>query len=186
MHNPYHDAFVTATTLSTDFGAFRSRSKLVKMYAWAIPTEEAIEAIHKLKMPIVEIGAGSGYWAYCMRQLGIDVVAYDAEPYQNRYINGNWSEVLVGDEKAIRQHYDRALLLVWPPYNTPMASDTLSNFKGSHVVYVGESAYGCTGDDKFHTLLEKEWDVVEEVDIPQWPGIHDYLTIYRRKQPLIV
>jgi hypothetical protein len=27
---------------------------------------------------------------------------------------------------------------------------------------------------------------VEEVDIPQWSGIHDYLTIYRRKQPLIV
>jgi hypothetical protein len=27
--------------------------------------------------PIVEMGAGTGYWARCLRERGIDAVAYD-------------------------------------------------------------------------------------------------------------
>ena len=40
---------------------------------------------------------------------------------------------------------------------------------------------GCTADDSFHQLLDDEWDEDQEVDLPQWDGIHDRLTVYRRR-----
>lgn len=42
---------------------WRARDVLVRDYAWAIPNHEAIEACAALS-PIVEVGAGSGYWAH--------------------------------------------------------------------------------------------------------------------------
>lgn len=71
--------------------------------------------------------------------------------------------------------------MVWPPYATSMAFDTLNNFKGNLLIYVGEGYGGCTGDDAFHEKLEEEWDLSEEVEIPQWAGINDSLQILCRK-----
>ncbi|EGZ05756.1 hypothetical protein PHYSODRAFT_532741 [Phytophthora sojae] len=45
-------------------------------YSWAIPDERALQII-KHYGPIVEMGAGSGYWARLLRLRGVDVVAYD-------------------------------------------------------------------------------------------------------------
>ena len=45
----------------------------------AIPSAAALKALAKLG-PIVEMGSGSGYWAAMLRERGVDVLAYDAEP----------------------------------------------------------------------------------------------------------
>ncbi|EEY66398.1 uncharacterized protein PITG_03967 [Phytophthora infestans T30-4] len=45
-------------------------------YSWAIPDERALQII-KHYGPIVEMGAGSGYWARLLQLRGVDVVAYD-------------------------------------------------------------------------------------------------------------
>jgi hypothetical protein len=45
-------------------------------FAWAIPDELAMKIISHYS-PIVEVGAGLGYWARCMRERGIEVTAYD-------------------------------------------------------------------------------------------------------------
>ena len=181
MNNLYLKEFELVHMNTRPYEAFKHRLTMVKRFSWAVPNEEAIEAIHKLRTPVVEVGAGGGYWAYCMRQLGIDVVAYDKQPYNNHYCSSQWSEVLEGDERSVRGHADRALLLVWPPYDTSMAFDTLSTFKGNLLIYVGEGYGGCTGDDAFHEKLEEEWDLSEEVEIPQWAGINDSLQILCRK-----
>jgi hypothetical protein len=47
------------------------RHALVDRYGWAIPTDEAIAALVELS-PLVEIGAGRGYWAHLLRQAGAD------------------------------------------------------------------------------------------------------------------
>ena len=80
-----------------------------------------------------------------------------------------------------RHFPERTLFLCWPPYRGAMASKSLEFYAGKTVIYVGEGHGGCTGDDKFHRMLECGWEEVEEVEIPQWDGIHDRMWVYRRR-----
>jgi len=48
-------------------------------YAWAVPCTEALTALRRLS-PLVEIGAGTGYWARLLAGHGADVAAYDLAP----------------------------------------------------------------------------------------------------------
>src|SRR3990167_7191971 len=55
------------------------RNALVDEYSWAIPNDAALRAIAECG-PVFEVGAGGGYWAYCLRALGVDVIATDPDP----------------------------------------------------------------------------------------------------------
>lgn len=175
-------------------------SEARQLYAYAVPNEAAVRRIANLG-PVVEVGAGLGYWARLLADAGCDVVATDvcgADPLES------WDQVTAGDlgfdpcffhpdaalyypvqrmdaEAAARTYSDRALLLVWPPYETPMASDALRAFEGATVVVVGEGRGGATGDDRFFDLLEEEFELVDVVGIPQWAGMNDDVHIYRRR-----
>lgn len=155
---------------------YRERRRLVQKYAWAIPDQEAIEVIASY-FPIVEIGAGTGYWAALIRQLGGEICCYDIKPPEQ-----NWFKVSVGYPEHIKDHSNSTLFLCWPPYAEPMATDCLKLYSGKILLYVGEGHWGCTGDDNFHELLEKEFEEIRCVEIPQWSGLHDYLWVYRRKE----
>jgi hypothetical protein len=48
-------------------------------FGYAVPTEEALAALAALS-PLLEIGAGVGYWAALLRGRGADVLATDAAP----------------------------------------------------------------------------------------------------------
>jgi hypothetical protein len=153
------------------------------MFSWAVPTIEALQAI-EAHGPIVEMGAGTGYWAKLLRLRGVDVLAYDKHPGQNEQASHIWTAVRVGTPSVLESEAvspGRNLLLCWPPYDEPMAYECLEHFQGERVFYVGESPGGCTGDEDFHEKLRRDFDVEKSIDLPQWPGIHDYLSVWRRK-----
>ena len=170
------------------------RKALVTKYAWAIPDDDALRIIASINQPIVEIGAGTGYWSRLLQDYGCDIIAYDTCPPKRHQVmigpvlTNQWGHqkqyihVRKGGPNVLSNHSDRALFLCWPPYNNNMASDCLSNWNGSHLIYVGEDD-GCTANDNFHQLLNDEFDLVYQYQIPQWPGIHDELFIYKRNQP---
>src|SRR3712207_5908989 len=58
------------------------RRQLTRTYAWAIPNQAAIDAIADLAegRGVMEVGAGTGYWAALLRQAGVDVIPTDAAP----------------------------------------------------------------------------------------------------------
>lgn len=164
--------------------AYRERPKYVDRYSWAVPNEDALNMLARYS-PLVEIGAGNGYWAHLLRERGVDIVAYDLLPPNegaNTFHSGArvWTEVLKGSHEKVRRHRDRTLFLCWPPYANPMARKALARFRGDTVIYVGEWM-ACTADDQFHELLEAKFEQVERVEIPSWPGIRDSLTVWRRK-----
>jgi SAM-dependent methyltransferase len=69
----------------------RGRDELAPLYAWAIPSPGSIAWIVDVLdgTPLLEVGAGRGYWAALLAQAGIDVVAFDHHPPQhggNRYV----------------------------------------------------------------------------------------------------
>ena len=55
------------------------RDWLARLYAFAVPNKAALDELATVS-PIVEVGAGTGYWASLLRSQGVDVVAYDSIP----------------------------------------------------------------------------------------------------------
>lgn len=163
---------------------YEARGPLVLKYSWAIPNDEAIEVVRRYS-PIVEVGAGTGYWASLIAAAGADIRAFDSSPPRfsknHFYHDTTWFHVERGHATVAARFPHRTLFLCWPPYDTGMAAATLRAYRGKHVIYIGESWGGCTGNDEFHDMLERDFWKVEHVDIPQWFGIRDFLGVYRRR-----
>jgi len=164
------------------------RDDLVSRYSWAVPTEEALRQIAELG-PIVEMGAGTGYWTCLLKRMGADVVAYDRAPPGslksliaacNPWHVGakQHARVLHGTPETLQNHADRALLLCWPPRG-PMARQCLKHWKGETLAYVGEFG-GFTADLKLQEAIRLRFNLVSTVQIPRWPGMNDMMTIWRR------
>lgn len=179
-------AFAKTTVLELDaVGA--SRHHLTSTFAWSIVSPGDVTwMVGQLDgRAVVEVGAGSGYWAWQLEQAGVDVAAYDPNPAaeDNPYCKaGPYTTVLLDDASAVKHHQDRALLMVWPPYGGEHARHALSVYEGDLLLYAGESWGGCTADDGFYELLDAEWDEVSVA--PQhvtWWGIHCQLAAYTRK-----
>lgn len=170
-----------------------ARHQLVRRFAWAVPSTEAIEAIAELGKPVLEIGAGLGYWGWLLQQLDVDVELYDREPEDETTWSSidiePWLPVREGTEDVLLERNgwpDHALLLCWPPYKSTMPERCLERFAGDTLIHVGEHG-GCTARDEFYEQLPVDadeprngWRLERGVAIPQWYGIHDLLTIYRR------
>lgn len=180
------------------------RSHLVRKYAFGVPDETALASIARYA-PIVEMGAGTGYWARCLRERGIDVVAYDelgeqwqawfrpsvlqdlgvsvrtlvSQPDPTRSDPVLWTEVLKGGPSVLAQHAERSLMLCWPDPWSGFDEAAILAHRGEHVVFVG--APGATGSDGFRRLIHREWQPVEEADVPRWFNSDDRLVVYQRR-----
>ena len=134
---------------------------LRRTYAWGVPSAHALQAIAEVSPHgVVEIGAGTGYWAHLLEQQGVSVRAYDSAPLQfDDHINGfhalanlgnalPFARVSDGGAEAAGWHPERTLLLCWPPRESDgsgtgdrdvamMASDALAHYNGNTVAYVG-------------------------------------------------
>lgn len=173
--------FGCMSSLAEDVARHTFRDELRKTFGWSIPTPQALNVVAR-HAPLLDLGAGGGYWTYLLRKRGVDVLAYDARPpdvRKNHWCRKAWTPVLHGRARKAKQFSERTLFLSWPPYSWPFAYNALSKYRGSTVIYVGEWR-GCTGDDAFHDLLDREWTEVERARIPQWSGLHDELSVHRR------
>jgi hypothetical protein len=165
---------------------WKAREKFTILYSWAIPNESALEAIAELNQPIIEIGAGTGYWASLLSQMGVDIICFDEKPPGENVNNSyrhkvTYHDVMEGGPDKVKEYSNRALFLCWAPYDTSMAYDCLNNYSGDTVIFIGEGIGGCTADDSFFEKVNAEFEENQRIRIPQWDGIHDRLTIYRRK-----
>ncbi|MBB5085064.1 hypothetical protein [Nonomuraea endophytica] len=155
-------------------------------YSYAIPSPTTIEWISSLSadLPIVELGAGRGYWAAQLSHAGIAVEAYDLEPpdkVKNVSFLGAagqvdvWHPVGPLEELATRSRSKSyVLFLCWPPgWGNTMASEALLSFEasgGERLIYIGEPKGGATGDDVFFDTLSERWrlDSVEPQFVSWW------------------
>jgi hypothetical protein len=198
--NEYLESFIELETKNR-YNLGPERDVLVAKYAWAIPNDQAIAELSRYS-PLIEIGAGLGFWAYLINQAGGDIVAYDNRPglawnlqynedasddekehkeYLLKLVQPkSWFNVKVGSFEKLKSHPKRTLFLCWPPYKERLALDCLNSYKGNNLIYVGEW-YGCTGCNEFHELLEESWDVIKEIYIPRFYGLNDAMYVLKRK-----
>jgi hypothetical protein len=175
--------------------AYTTRHELCHKYSFAIPNDEAIEKIASFGK-ILEIGAGTGYWASLISAAGAEVAAIDLAP-----VGGPWKNEWAFKEK----HYpveqgngwewvdaftpEYTLMMCWPPMDN-MAADCLNSTHGDRVIYIGEWN-GCTANDTFFSMVDggwyeddqslARWKIEEQIYLPHWPSVHDAMYILRRK-----
>ncbi|GAA3222712.1 hypothetical protein [Actinocorallia longicatena] len=156
-----------------------AQMQLQGVYAHAIPAPQTIEWISEFSggRPIVELGAGRGYWAAQIARQGLSIEAYDSDPPDSaRSISfpgaagqvDVWHPVGDLDGFAARaMPADYALFLCWPPgWGDSMAFDALTSFEaagGERLIYIGERKGGKTGNDAFFDALSARWKL-ESVD----------------------
>lgn len=168
---------------ATGFGS--DITPLINAYSQAIPTPEALHAVATLT-PLVEVGAGNGYWARLLADLGADVIATDCEyPEVNGWLSGArpWIAVEVIDAvEAVRRYRGRNLFACWPPRPNGYMTDVLAEYSGDQFALVTDGPiHSEYGEDPLYGALDQDWDCVGETDLPHWPYRFDCLRIWRRK-----
>ena len=163
------------------------RSRLTRKYSWAVPNDQAIDFIVQ-HSPIIEMGAGNGYWASLVSKAGGKIDAFDKQPYKNDWITHatenpiKYFTVKKGsiEKLSLTRYKTWTLFLCWPPYSTSFAFDALQAYQGNLFIFIGEHEGGCTGDDDFFSELKKNWKIVKRIDIPRWWAIYDELIAWQR------
>ncbi len=203
IENPYLEEYVKDIPPDEESARIRKNERFAMCgrYSWSVPTQQAIDLLVRLS-PLVEIGAGTGYWAWMIRAAGGNIIAYDANPPGQSGEN-TWhteaptcyTHVERGSIEVLPRHNHRTLLLCWPPYSNQSRPDTLADkkahlrkcmgyqalrqWRGERVVYVGEWRC-CTAGWAFHDLLEHRYREIACVPLPAWPGIVDKLSVHER------
>jgi len=163
------------------------RRELASLFSWGVPNARALEVL-AAHAPLVECGAGMGYWSALLKSRGVDVLAYDiappaggaANPY-HRLSRAPWTGIeRENSVRAARRHGERTLVLCWPPFDDDRSSySVLRAYRGDTLVYIGEPE-GATGSVRFHRELALNWTLEDEVRLPNWPKLRDALMVYRR------
>ena len=164
-----------------------ARRDLITHYSYAIPDPGALELIAKYG-PILELGAGKGYWASLLRQMSVDILAYDIDPKNGSgYIDGGKAFTFVdtGSIEKIEENPERNLFLCWTPM-TSFSYEALKKFKKSkapYFIHIGEpgneDGRGCTDSVEFFRYLNKNFTLVEDYSLPNWQGVYDGLRVYK-------
>jgi hypothetical protein len=184
LHDPDPD-----TGLPGWLGGYVQRDKLTARYAWTITDPPTVEfvAAHAGRA-VLDPLAGSGYWAWLLGQLGIDVHASDLVPPSTGQHYWHQSEhvpVWGADAVEATAEYgaDRTLLLSWPPTG-PLAGQILAAYTGPTVIYIGEFGnLGTSADHEFFQTLMGRWHLAGRHLPVQWHGMHDLVAVFHRDDP---
>jgi len=156
---------------------------LAQRYTYVFPSDSTLAMLAGIG-PLIEMGAGTGYWAFRLRAIGVDIVAFDQAPLDgerpNRYHSGcrSWSRVEQGDQTALSGYADRGLLLCWPPLFSSLG-DCLTHYGGDTVAYIGDGGYRTARLDHLNDAFTKIAAVPVQALDPH-PGIRPKLTIWKR------
>jgi len=161
---------------------------LAQRYAYVVPSDSALAMLAGLG-PLVEIGAGTGYWAHRLRAIGVDIVAFDQAPVDrertNRYHGRSrpWTHVEQGDQTVLPDHADRGLFLCWPPLFSSLG-DCLTHYGGDTVACIGDGGYRTARLDYLNEAFTKVATAPVRALDP-YPGVRPQLTIWQRARRLV-
>jgi hypothetical protein len=186
LNDPFDAAL---RTLGDGLDDDATRLALAQQYSYVFPDAKSLALLATLG-PLVEMGAGTGYWAAKLRERGVDIVAFDQAPPDGHRVNRynaptpTWTEVLMGDMAVLSRYPDRVLFLCWPPLFSSLG-DCLSYYTGNTVACIGDGGHRTsrlrTLDD---TFALSEAHPVRAVDPA--PEAIATLSVWRRTQRGVV
>lgn len=133
----------------------------LRFFGWARFVAADVEFIAQFA-PFVEMGGGSGWLAFLLRDRGAAVTCYDAQD-PGTFVQGWkqwpwWEGVREGSAEVLPSAApSSSLLLCWPDIASDFACACLDRFRGNVLVYIGEPEGGCTADARFFSTLNQQW-----------------------------
>jgi len=191
---PKREDVVHLTKWETDLiSSYEHRNKHVRELGFVLVTQELVDRlVHVLSdLKVLDAGAGTGYLSYLLNDKGIEIEAVDIANPETKFQFKVGTHFKVEKENAIlrvKQKYYDVVMLAWPSYATSFAYKVANALKQTQqLLYCGEGQGGCTGDDKFHDLLEEKFfektelsGYLNEVHL-QYNGIHDLWYWYEKR-----
>jgi hypothetical protein len=172
-----------STTIAEEVYRVRDRYHLHGRYAHAVPTMEALNTVAALG-PLVEIGAGSGYWARLLRDMDCDIAAFDhVSPEENIVTVGDaWTSVGIGDVDMLDRYPDRTVFVCWPERPHGFMPDLLERAPQTTLALLTDGPIpAAKGGDPMYDRLYRDWTLKEEVAIPVWPSFEERLAVWVRR-----
>ena len=176
-------------------------------HAWSVPTEKALKLIASYA-PLLELGAGTGYWASQLMEFATDILVFDEKHFQISFNDQTqisegqeisaryFCQVQQGGPEIASKYADRTLLLMWPDYMGygTYGLQCLQHYQGNTLILIGEwknstfgsyaqgiSEHGQSFSLDFQEKVEAEFELIEILDLPTWPLFLDRLQIFRRR-----
>jgi hypothetical protein len=199
--SPDHQREVNAGSTTPSARLRFAQGLLQGAYAYAIPSLETLQWVVRAagSRPIVEIGAGRGYWASQLSRAGATVSAYDIHPPDRPTTNtwfhspGTASAVFhpVGGLRDLAVAdmgpgpAEHVLFLCWPPsWGHPMALRALTAYErrgGDRLVYIGETDGDRSATPEFFNTLRSRWTLTDnDPSHVVWQGLHDVAQCWTR------
>lgn len=164
---------------------------LLDKYAWAIPDNTALNIAAHFA-PLIEIGAGKGYWASLLRERNVQIRTYDRFIFPERV---RWTTVARGGPNVLSlpKNQGRNLFLSYPDEDQEMSTRCLKYFTGEYIVHVGEllttgtiaggmqAPFGRTTASQFQIDLCTQFHCVMVYRLPNFPFGNDHITVWKRK-----
>lgn len=172
--------------------SFDIREEYTKNVGWFIITKEVVTILSEFLKDknTIEVLAGTGYFAKCIRDKGnISRKQYKA------YDNGSFMKYknefkTVTKKNTFNTPIKKAdvIIMNWPEYSENHAERIVKKMvSGQYLIYNGETYGGCTGNDEFFNILERDFSILEDITSElndhhvRFFGINDYWHVYQKK-----
>jgi hypothetical protein len=182
------------------------RDHLSRKYAFGVPGNDALDCLARYG-PLVEIGAGTGYWARCLRERGVDIFAYDVigDAWRSWSVHPSWRRfdaaapvrLWLGRTRSARSlcsgrrsskagRKSFGAMLSEPSccagrIRGAFDEASLLAYPGEHVALLGEPGEEGPGSEGFQARLRRSWWRIEAVPVPRWHSSKDRLFVYARR-----
>jgi hypothetical protein len=176
-----HDYAIRAEIITS---AYTARRTFISQISFAIPCKEALDTIRINSPSLIEIGAGTGYWSALLARAGVDTLACDTAQQVSRFgqsIGAYHPVAHLSAGRFIKLNPGRDVLMAWPDHSATWSARLADKMHCNRLLYlIGEGRGGCTGCDELFEVLDADFEEVADIQIPQWEGIHDRLTVHRK------
>ena len=178
LPKPYEPSFNRSDfekLMKKELKAIMKRRKMCEIFSFSIPSLEALQTITEFQ-PILEVGAGSGFWAALLIKNNCDIIATTIDdknhPFPKKFTEIEYLRAI----DAIKKYPDRTVLCSWPSIDT-WPEEILPYIK-KRLILIGEEEI--TATDKFHEIIYNEFKEIKDCKLPRWLMIKDHLTVYER------
>jgi hypothetical protein len=152
---------------------------IARHYSFAVPNPEVLSLVARYS-PLIDVGAGNGYWAKRLEMIGADVIAVEPNPH---VANPVFPTICV-DYTEVSHYPERTLLMVWPTKNHSWGAEAIRLYTGSTVAYIGDPHYAVTGTPMIRQRLEeKGFHCTIDWPLNSWPHfLNDTLQIWEHEE----
>lgn len=161
------------------------RQPFTSMFSFAMPCREAIDFIASHSRSIVEVGAGTGFWASLLARAGVDIVATDIGPEGGDFQQkGTHFPVLKQEATdAVLANPERDLLVIWP-YKGPWLTRAVKALAPSKlVIFCGEFHEHMGADAEFFDMVRNVdlFEPIASFDMVRFSGMRDWMVVVRKR-----